>query len=172
MIERLSQYLPALEDWITGLLNSHKGRALFVKGFAFQRIPRFYSPQILETSKVVLVDKIPLPPLSDLGLTEFKNFESGDYAGITYLDTYFLKKGFEGSESLHFHELVHVLQWQILGLQKFLLLYGQGMLQYGYRESPLERMAFQLQERFDNSTTVFDVEVEVRKALKCIKESQ
>jgi len=35
--------------------------------------------------------------------------------GITYLDTFFSREEGRGNESLHFHELVHVLQWQLLG---------------------------------------------------------
>ena len=64
--------------------------------------------------------------------------------GITFLTTYFLQQG-QASESTHFHEMVHVVQWSRLGADDFLRAYGVGLLVHGYEQSPLERMAFELQ---------------------------
>jgi len=61
-------------------------------------------------------------------------------------------------ESLHFHELVHVIQWRLLGPEKFLALYADGLERFGYRKSPLERMAFRLQKRFEREAQPFNVE--------------
>jgi len=46
-------------------------------------------------------------------------------------------------------ELVHVIQWERLGVDDFLLAYGAGLMQFGYRDSPLEKMAYSLQASFD-----------------------
>ena len=69
--------------------------------------------------------------------------------GITYLDTYFLLPGGADDESLHFHELVHVIQWRVLGPENFLLLYAADLAERGYSDSPLEAMAYGHQQRFD-----------------------
>ena len=53
------------------------------------------------------------------------------------------------SESLHFHELVHVVQWKTLGIREFLLTYAIGLAQHGYLHSPLEALAYELQKRFE-----------------------
>jgi len=45
--------------------------------------------------------------------------------------------------------LVHVIQWERLGVDDFLLAYGAGLMQFGYRDSPLEKMAYSLQYGFD-----------------------
>ena len=71
------------------------------------------------------------------------------FTGITFKDTFFLEQG-QASESLHFHELVHVVQWARLGVDNFLLAYGVGLIQSGYEQSPLEAMAYSLQRDFDN----------------------
>ena len=71
-------------------------------------------------------------------------------AGITFRDTFFIRHPHQ-SESLYFHELVHVVQWDRLGIDHFLLAYGVGLMQFGYRESPLEKMAYDLQEAFDRN---------------------
>jgi len=76
----------------------------------------------------VAVDRIPLPPLSSIGLRHFKEFERGDFDGITYLDSYFSKRRAADAESLHFHELIHVVQWRLLGAEFFLAMYASGRL--------------------------------------------
>jgi hypothetical protein len=91
-------------------------------------------------------------------LRRFKEFERGDFDGITYLDTYFLKRRIAHDESLHFHELIHVVQWRLLGAEFFIALYAGGLDKFGYRNSPLEKIAYDAQELFDRSTAVFDAE--------------
>ena len=88
-----------------------------------------------------------------------------DARGITYLNTYFVRANQAGDESLHFHELVHVIQWRILGPEKFLAAYADGLERFGYRGSPLEVMAYDLQARFDARETAFEVAVEVEARL-------
>lgn len=54
--------------------------------------------------------------------------------------------------------MVHVVQWHVLGAERFLALYADGLQTFGYRNSPLEKMAYEAQELFDRSPTVFDAE--------------
>jgi len=74
--------------------------------------------------------------------------ETMPWDGVTYKGTFFVRAG-QQTESLYFHELVHVVQWERLGVDNFLLAYAIGLLQHGYQQSPLEQMAFQLQARID-----------------------
>ena len=63
---------------------------------------------------------------------------------------------------LLFHELVHVVQFRLLGVTAFARLYTQGFLATGsYAEIPLERCARDLERRFDSDPSPFDVEAEV-----------
>ena len=91
-------------------------------------------------SEIEVVDRVPMPPLSSIGLSRFKEFERGDYDGITYLDTYFLKRSAANDEMLHFHEMMHIVQWRLLGAEFFLAMYAGGLETFGYRNSPLEKM--------------------------------
>ena len=70
---------------------------------------------------------------------------------ITYVDTIFVNY-LQKTESLFFHELVHVVQWERLGVDNFLLAYGIGLMKFGYQDSPLEQMAYFLQDHFDRGT--------------------
>jgi hypothetical protein len=103
--------------------------------------------------------------LSSIGLSQFKEFERGDYDGITYLDTYFLKRSGADDEGLHFHEMIHVVQWRLLGAEFFLAMYAGGLENFGYRNSPLEKMAYDAQEAFARSGAVFNAEKLVEQKL-------
>lgn len=64
--------------------------------------------------------------------------------------------------ALLFHELVHVVQFRLLGIPRFTWLYARGLLEGGSYESiPLERCAFQLEERYRRGEAGFSVEMEV-----------
>jgi hypothetical protein len=130
-----------------------------VASYHFSRLGGFYSSEFLKMAKVVEVERVPVPPLSALGLTGFGEFVSGNYAGITFLDTYFVQSGEALRESLHFHELVHVVQWQQLGAERFVMACALGYLQGGgYRANPLEVMAYDLQDYFEKGVQPIDVE--------------
>ncbi len=148
IIRRFQAALPRLRAWIDRLLEAHAGRARAVGALGFARLAACFPAELLERARVVAADPVPFPPLDAFGLPEFAFFQRMPIEGITFKDTFFVRRGGE-SESLCFHELVHVVQWSTLGEERFLLAYGFGLLSLGYRASPLERMAYDLQRAFD-----------------------
>ncbi len=86
--------------------------------------------------------------------------------GITYLDTFFVRDEARRNEALYFHELVHVIQWQILGQKRFIAAYADGLERNEYRNSPLEVMAYTLEGVFRNSTNPFAAAKVVEEQLK------
>jgi hypothetical protein len=157
----LKRILPLATDWIHDTLATHSAQARSVASFGFRRLPQYYPAELLQSTKVVaLPGKLPVPPLRSWGLDipAFADFENLNAAGITYLDTYFVKASLVTDESLHFHELVHVLQWAHLGPERFLMAYALGLAQLGYRDSPLETMAYDLQAEFEQGKLPFQVE--------------
>ncbi len=149
---------PLIAGWIKKTLAQHASVARPVASLGFSRLPHCYDAQLLASSMVVLVPKVPMPPLSAMGLDRFREFEQMDAGGTTYLNTYFVRADQAHSESLHFHELVHVIQWRLLGPEKFLAVFADGLERFCYRKSPLEVMAFSLQGRFDREVQSFSVE--------------
>ena len=149
---------PLIADWIRKTLAEHSTAAKPVASFGFSGLPHYYDAELLASSRAVVVTRVPMPPLSAMGLDQFRDFEQMDARGTTYLNTYFVRADHSHSESLHFHELVHVTQWRLLGPEKFLALYADGLERFGYRKSPLERMAFSLQKRFERAAQPFSVE--------------
>ena len=167
--DRYLPFLPIILNWIQQTLDAHAHERRAVSSFKFPRLPHYFSEGLLNTASVVLCDRLPVPPLSALGLREFADFEGQPARGITYRDTYFLWRADAKDESVHFHELVHVVQWQVLGPKDFLLLYAPGLVESGYRDCWLEAMAYEHQRRFDADDPPYSVEAEVREETLVLK---
>jgi hypothetical protein len=89
-------------------------------------------------------------------------------SGITYGDTILVARRapLAGAAwySVLFHELVHVTQYEVLGIDRFIEEYVAGWAASGfvYESIPLERDAYELGAVFDGRpTSVFDVRMEV-----------
>jgi hypothetical protein len=156
VIGRFYAALPQVRAWIDQLLAAHAANARKVSTLGFNRLASYYPSDLLERARVVSVERTPFPPVSQFGLPEFAQLQSRQFEGITFKNTFFVVKGRE-FESLHFHELVHVVQWSRLGVDNFLLSYGLGLLQFGYEQSPLEQMAYSLQQLFERGSVPNDL---------------
>lgn len=149
IIRRLHSALPQAEAWIDEFLATTASSARPVSTLGFTRLSQYFPKELLERSKVVSVDHVSYPPVDRFGLPEFAPIQQMTFDGITFKDTFFIQRGRESDELLHFHELVHVVQWGRLGTGRFLLAYGLGLLQFGYENSPLESMAYGFQRGFE-----------------------
>lgn len=148
-IHKFQHTLPTVRRWIEKTINDNKSNAVLLESLSFPKISKVFSPEILSKAYAVVVnEKVPFPPLSSMGLPEFSQMENMQLAGITYNDTFFVHHH-DKTESLYFHELVHVIQWGRLGIDNYLMAYGIGLMQFGYRNSPFEEMAYSLQNDFD-----------------------
>lgn len=153
---------PLIMGWIKQTLEAHVQKARTVASLGFKRLPQYFSPELLAFAKVVYVDVVPMPPLSKIGLSQFSDFENMNSDGVTYLDTFFVRQEKQGDEPLHFHEFVHIIQWKELGAKTFVAAYADGLERFGYRNSPLEVMAYDAQAVFGKSSLPFDVEKMVK----------
>jgi hypothetical protein len=63
-------------------------------GIARSAVPRLplCLPRDTLASATLVVDQLPIPPLTAWGLTHFAEVEGRDFGGIAYLDTFFLKQ--------------------------------------------------------------------------------
>ena len=104
------------------------------------------------------------PMLRELGFINLP--EQSTMAAITFCDVVVSHESF--SESLLFHELVHVEQYRQLGVPGFAELYVRGFLEGGgYEAIPLEVNAYSLEDRFWQAPRkAFSVRQEVAKWAK------
>src|SRR5260221_3988949 len=147
-LTRLLHALPAVEEWVSDLHAMHAAHSVQVSESSFIRLRQYFPLSVLEHARSVTADVIPFPPVGALGLPEFEAMAAMPMAGITFGHMYFLHRD-HVREAIHFHELVHVVQWSALGVTAFLPTYALGFAQHGYEGSPLESMAFDLQAKFE-----------------------
>lgn len=156
-----------LITWLTARYISHH-RARLVPGSQlikceFQtQLREFFPSAILEnarTVRAVMPDPMFYPLVRILGIRGLLKMSS--IGAITLIDVIAYPE--ELDRSTLFHELVHVVQYRVLGLRRFADLYVQGFLNGGgYEGIPLERQACELEERFcQNPKDIFSVEEDV-----------
>jgi len=125
---------------------------------------RFFEPVDMQRVRALQPgqERVPNPPfyaqLEQLGFTGLPNFTV--MAAITFDDVVVFHDPL--TPQLIFHEMVHVVQYRLLGVDEFARLYVRGYLQGGYEGTPLEVCAYQLDGRFIMGSIGFDVESEVR----------
>lgn len=148
--------LDKINGWIDQTLEDYSNAKVSCERFA-SHFNGFYPPAFLATSYYVAVPQLPKPDFPELRQAGFGSLIDRDVNGITYKNTYFIKEGKENRLKLHFHELVHVLQWQTLGATGFINRYMEEILRFGYEDAPLEKMAFALEEHFVKGGAPFNI---------------
>jgi len=166
--QEFDEKFPLILGWIRKTLAEHAPNARSVASLGFKRLSVYFSPAVLGRAKVVYVEKVPAPPLSAIGLRQFSDFENMDAGGITYLDTFFSRNEMRGNEAHHFHELVHVVQWEVMGPRAFIGAYADGLERIGYRASPLETMAYTLESVFRSVPAPFNAGAIIREQIRAL----
>lgn len=166
MKEKLNLHkLSEIKGWINKLLEKNEGQMIAVNTLGFNILPKYFSESLLSETNVIFCKTVPVAPLNEMGLHKFSEMESKEFIGMTYLDCFFLREDNINNESLFFHELIHIIQWRYLGIDKFLICYAIGLFEKGYRNSMLEKMAYNHQNNFDNGI-IYDVEESVLSEMK------
>jgi hypothetical protein len=138
MIQRLQAALPLVSEWIDDYLARHEQMSRPVASLGMTRLAASYPEHALRNARVALVERVEFPPVDRFGLPEFAAIQQQTFGGITFKNMYFLRIAEAADEGLHFHEMVHVIQWARLGVERFLLTYGIGLAEFGYEHCPPE----------------------------------
>ncbi len=155
-------------DYIEQQRRTYRSRAVALDGHERSAMHPFFPASILDTARVVVLagERVANPSLyRELVKMGFGTELLPDFAtmgAITFVDTV-ASHGPYNNRTL-FHELVHVVQYEKLGLAGFAAKYVNGFLGGGsYDAIPLEMNAYELEARFAaEPTKPFSVEAEVR----------
>jgi hypothetical protein len=155
-----------------------RGRALpaaLLAGF----LP-FFEARLLKEIRLVTVPALENPGFLEAYRQSFSEkglplLDFSSMPAITLVDTVLLADRFrpEDDRGLLFHELVHAVQYDLLGLDKFVELYLLGWINLGfnYAAIPLEMDAYELQNRYEaNPGAAFPVQEEVSRSLELLLE--
>jgi hypothetical protein len=126
----------------------------------------YFSPALLGRTRIVELEGagIPDPPFyakaKELGFSNLPNFSQME--SLTFLEVVVFNEKI--TDSALFHALVHAVQFQVLGLQRYADLMVRGFLRTNAHFTvPLEAHAFALESKFArNGSSGFSVEEQVR----------
>ena len=152
--DQIKQVSELVAQYITAERERYAPRGLGLSSQQKVAMTGFFSPRLLETAKLYTT-------LRSMG---FENLpEPSDLPAVTFGDVVVAREAL--TNGLLFHELVHMEQYQQLGIARFSDLYVRGLVSGGnYKAVPLEIHAYALAVRFeDYPTQQFWVADDVRK---------
>ena len=137
---------------------TYRGGALPLNGHQRLTIEAFFPTSALDSTRVLVLagERVSNPPfyaqLVQMGFAPADLPDFGHMTAITFMDTVVSHEPF--TDRLLFHELVHVVQYEKLGLPEFATQYVRGFLGSGsYEAIPLEMNAYELDARFAAAPT-------------------
>ena len=147
--ELKSELLQKFEDWLYQQRQIHLTQARPLSSRERSRLDGYFEKRILDLTRVATIDQIPNPAFYD-ELREREIPIPMDFTsaiGFTLIDCVLLQKGFRSISTL-FHEMVHVVQMDLLGVRKLVELYFDDLAKNGYQNVLFERQAYDLTTRF------------------------
>jgi hypothetical protein len=166
--EQVEWVIQQVAAYIGGQQQTYRGKAVALSQKQRTTLHPFFPASTLDSARVVVLAGKRITNPDFYGELLKMGFEAGslpnfaDMAAITYLDTVVSNEPF--TDRVLFHELVHVVQYEKLGLAKFAAKYVKGFLSGGsYEAIPLEMNAYELDARFvTEQTKAFSVAAEVQ----------
>jgi len=161
----VSQLTGAVEGFIVASRKKYGANAVPLTPAQKRAMQPFFSREILDQVKVVALNgtRVEDPPFyavaKMMGIRNLLSFS--EVAAVTFVDVVVSHEPF--SDTLLFHELVHVVQYAQMGSKEFASRYVRGFLKSGsYDGIPLEKNAYELEQRFNSKGPSFSVADEVR----------
>lgn len=150
-----------MQKWIVYTLAEHEAQMEPVAEAHFERLKGYYPNTLLQRVQRVIVDRCPVPPLAITGIPQLAEIETWDIKGIPWKNTIFIRRDLANWDAVHFHELLHIIQWECMGTERYLAAWAIGTITRRYRDNPLEETAFRHQSRFETEEKPYDVVREV-----------
>jgi len=163
--ELLDVFIQEGTAWVRQLRNDHRPRGRPLSTDEWTALAAYFSPHILEKTRLDFVPRIENPPFY-----QQLSFTPLDFTqwGLTVHDTVLIVESHTSNLSLLFHELVHVVQYDILGIDECIKQYVTGWAMNGkmYEQIPAEQEALAMQAQFEGGSTPFQVVAIVGARLK------
>jgi hypothetical protein len=150
-------------DYINGQRNQLEKTGKVIPGHHRERLRHYFRHADLDRVRILERESLLIPALPFSDTARRLGLDLPDLslvAAITFDRVIASRQPL--TSALLFHELVHVVQFRLLGVSAFARLYVRGLLMAGsYDGIPLERCVAELDCRFETEATPFDVEREV-----------
>ena len=155
--DQFKSLVAEVRNWIAHTLAEHETQMEPIARVHFRRLTGYFPNTLLQRVQRVIVDRCPVPPLASSGIPQLADIENWDIKGIPWKNTIFIRRDLADWEAIHFHELLHIIQWECLGTERYLTAWAIGTITRGYRDNPLEEMAFRHQLRFETDKRPYNI---------------
>ena len=162
------------QNWFYAQRQLHLPHARELSDLERARFGEYFDKKIFNLTRIAKVDRVSNPEFyGDLvrsGMPIPMNFTQA--IGFTLIDCVLIRETlFDNSSafiSTLFHEMVHVVQFDILGPERMIELYTDFLIEgeYQYHSVPFERQAYALTDRFVMEESSFPVRKIVERELK------
>ncbi|MGP8051444.1 MAG: hypothetical protein ACLPYB_12650 [Desulfobaccales bacterium] len=168
------------QSWVKEQRLAFRSRGQALPATALAQFLPFFEAPLLQEVRLVAVPALENPGFledyrEDLSAQGIPLLDFSSMAAITFVDTILVVDSLLSNPAggLIFHELVHAVQYGLLGADKFVELYILGWVNQGfnYAAIPLEMDAYELQNRFEaDPAEPFSVSAEVSRSLELMLE--
>jgi len=174
-VDRLRTYLiEGLEEWVHEQRDIHLPDARPLSDEERLRFKGYFDRRILDFTRIATVDRISNPGFySDLvksGVPIPLDFTQA--IGLALFNCVLVRRELwsnpSSAISTLFHEMVHVVQFDLLGPRKLIELYSDCLIQDSYHNVLFERQAYTLTDRFNLGGTSFSVRRVVEQELDAV----
>jgi hypothetical protein len=165
---QINSVIQQVAEYIESQRQKYRGDAAPLDQSQKALMAPFFPQSVLDSARVLVLngERVSNPPfysaLVEIGFDPALLPDFTHMGAITFVDT-IVSHGPMSAQTL-FHELVHVVQYEELGLEDFAAKYVTGFLTGGsYEGIPLEQNAYQLDARFAKApASAFSVVDEVQ----------
>lgn len=174
----LDLILPSLirdaKAWVKQQRRRHRRSAAYVSDKDRRKLSIHFDAYALEHARFKRVPIIENPDFMEAikGRGIRLPYDFSKNRGICFQDTVLTSETYRPPQgkrlALLFHQLVHVVQYQVLGLDRYVEAYLEGWISGGfeYHRIPLEQHAYELQSKFEcESQQLFSVRTLVERAV-------
>jgi hypothetical protein len=159
--------------WISNVRVAHRPLGRVLTPAELEAVAPYFDESLLRTVRISRVPSISNPDFYSFLLEQSIAIPLifSQMAAVTLVDTILVSEREPPTASeempLLFHELVHVVQYDLLGLEEFVTQYVRGWASNGFQYSriPLERWAYELDARFRIGAPAFSVAAEITRQL-------
>jgi hypothetical protein len=142
-------------DWIRELQRKHGTAATPLPERMREHLAQFFPTSTVERVRVSVVTEIPAPPFlveavgAGLPLLDFHLMAAFTAEDLVLINPVRIAGLEARARAILFHEVVHVHQYGLLGLEAFMHEYLSSVVAYrNYRDIPLEAVAYEAQDRY------------------------
>lgn len=176
MNQLLAMLIAQGQKWIKEQRQVFRPRGRVLSEQTRAQFAPFFEAPLLKEVRLLMVPGLENPDFLEAYRDAFDEkglpmLDFSEFPGITYIDTILLVDEFPAADPAAslFHELVHAVQYELLGPEKFVELYIMGWINQGfnYAAIPLEMDVYELQNRFEaDPETPFSVRDEISRSLE------